>query len=79
MGTNAIHMSIDPEIEKLGRKLAKCMDMSFSRMVSGFIVKFGLEAENFIIESGYAEEVIFSDLARKLNTELKKLRFKVEA
>lgn len=79
MGTNTIHISINVKIEKIGRKLAKRMNMSFSRMVSGFIVKFGLEAENFVMESGFAEEVIFQDLARKLNLELKKLRFGVEA
>ena len=77
MGSNSIHLTINKEIEVLGRKIAKHMHMSFSRMIQAFIVKFSLEAENYIIESGMEEYVVFKDLAWKLNVELKKLRFEV--
>jgi len=77
LGSNSIHLTINAEIEKLGRKLAKHLHMSLSRMLSAFIVKFGLEAENYVIQSEMDEWQVFQDLAWKLNSELKKLKFKV--
>lgn len=49
--------------------------MSFSRMISAFIVKFSLEAENYVIETEMAEWQVFKELGWKLNLELKKLKF----
>ena len=77
LGSNSIHLTIHKEIEKLGRELAKHLHMSFSRMISSFIVKFSLEAENYVIESGMEEWAVFKDLSWKLNVELKKLKFEV--
>ena len=77
MGSNSIHLTINGEIEKLGRELAKHLHMSFSRMVQAFIVKFSLETENYMVDSGMEEWQVFKDLAWKLNGELKKLKFEV--
>ncbi len=77
MGSNSIHLTIHSEIERLGRQLCKKLHMSFSRMLQSFIVKFSLEAENYIIESEMPEWQVFKDLAWKLNGELKKVKFEV--
>lgn len=77
MGSNSIHLTINKEIENLGRELAKHLQMSFSRMIQAFIVKFSLETENYVIESGMEEWQVFKDLNWKLNSELKKLKFEV--
>jgi len=70
-------VSILPSVLELGVELSKKLKMSFSGMVSAFIVRFGLEAEDRIMMSGDSESVIFSDLARKLQATLSRL--KVEA
>lgn len=76
MGSNSIHLTIHPEIERLGRDLAKKMGKPFSAMISSFIVQFAESTEKLIEKNGNEYEVFF-ELSRKLDRILNKLKFKV--